>query len=93
MNNKPIHLIESQDFNGFWSSSDKKKTLYYDKTATLTINNKVYQGNLNIEYVSEDKNCTNCLKISIAGTEFKIKQINSEGFFLTIENGEVYLKK
>lgn len=90
---KAIHEIKSNDFLGYWESDNKYAKLFMNQKAYLTIGEKTYEGNLTVDYFKDCEECTNCLKLTLAQNHFYIKQIGQDGFFLTIEGGQIFLKK
>jgi hypothetical protein len=93
MEGKAIQNIVSEDFIGYWESSDKSIKLFVDKKGYLTIDEQTYEGALSVEYLKDYKECTHCLRLTIGEYPFYIKQIGQNGFFLSIETGEIFLTK
>lgn len=93
MENKAIQNITREDFDGIWISFDQSIKLYVNNTGYLTIGNKVLEGPLSVKYISDCDDCVNCLKLSIGEHEYFIKQIGQNGFYLTVDGGEVFLSK
>ena len=93
MENKAIHKITKEDFEGTWVSSDNSIKLFVDSKGYLTISNKLYQGPVIVQYIIECCDCNNCLRLLIGEHSYLIKQIAKNGFYITVEAEEVFLKK
>lgn len=100
MNNKAIFELTGEDFiSSSWYAVVKGFTVYFNVTdrlnAVLTCDIFNYEGMFEIEHVEHSEKGDNYLAIKIGATEFQIKQIDAEGFFLTIPKieNEVHFSK
>lgn len=99
MNNKPIQDLIIDDFIGTWNNSKQNGANVYlqvsnNDNATLAINRTIIcYGTITIEYFGTSETCTNCLKLTIGNMMFDIRQIDNEGFYLTIEGNQIHMEK